>query len=186
MKKKIALLVRSLLSLVHIVFVKLINPIGFHCAPAQDFSLTTKLSVSDGGSMFLKKHIHSKRNVFFVSDSGVIEIGEGCFFNNGCMIVSKERVTIGKNTSFGPNVLVYDHDHDISGDKAIHDSGFVTSPVVIGDDVWVGAGSIILRGSVIGSGSVIGAGSVIKGIYPPRSVVIQKRGEEKIRERTGA
>ena len=48
----------------------------------------------------------------------------------------------------------------------------------IGDNVWIGANSVILRGSVIGSGCVIGAGSVIKGTYPPDSVIIQKRSNE--------
>lgn len=79
-------------------------------------------------------------------------------------------------------MLIYDHDHNIHSENEIHDSGFLTSPVVIGDNVWIGANSVILRGSVIGSGCVVGAGSVIKGVYPQDTVIIQKRKED-IREK---
>ena len=77
----------------------------------------------------------------------------------------------------GPNVLIYDHDHDISSAESIHDSGYKTSPVVIGDDVWIGANTVILRGTVIGRDCVVGAGSVLKGVYPAGSVIVQKRTE---------
>ncbi len=182
MKKRIALYVRSLFSLIHTLFVKILHPAGFHSPLLQDFSLTTRLSVSEGGKLFLKKHIHTKRNVVIEADGGMIDIGEGCFFNNGCVIVSKDRISIGNYTSFGPNVMVYDHDHNIHSPLEIHDSGFSAEEVIIGDNVWIGANTVILRGSVIGNGSVVGAGSVIKGTYPPRSVIVQKRAEI-IRER---
>lgn len=182
MKKRIALYVRSLFSVIHTLFVKILHPAGFHSPLLQDFSLTTRLSVSEGGKLFLKKHIHTKRNVVIESDGGIIDIGEGCFFNNGCVIVSKDRISIGNYTSFGPNVMVYDHDHNIHSPLEIHDSGFRAEEVIIGDNVWIGANTVILRGSVIGNGSVVGAGSVIKGTYPPRSVIVQKRAEI-IRER---
>lgn len=170
--------VRSFFSLIHIIIAKICNPSGFSSAIVQDFSLTTKFSSYNSGKIFLKKHIHTKRNVIFEADGGILEVGEGCFFNNGGMVVSKERIVIGNHTSFGPNVLIYDHDHNIDSGLDICDSGFKTAPVVIGDNVWVGANSVILRGTVLGHGCVVGAGSVIKGTYPPGSVIIQKRSEQ--------
>lgn len=178
MKKKILLLMRSVFSLLHIAIAKAFNITGFFSASIQDFSCSTKFAVGGGGKIRLMKKIHTKRNVIFEADGGTIDIGEGCFFNNGSMVVAKERVSIGKRCAFGPNTLIYDHDHNIYSEKDIHDSGFLTSPVVIGDNVWIGANSVILRGSVIGNGCVIGAGSVIKGIYPADTVVIQKRNED--------
>lgn len=182
MKKRIALYVRSVLSLVHIAAAKLLNIRGFFSEPVQDFSLGTRFSVSGGGRIFLKKHIHTRRNVLFDADGGTVNIGEGCFFNSGCAVVSKESVLIGDYTSFGPNTVVYDHDHNIKSSLSIHDSGFVTSPVSIGKNVWVGANCVILRGTILGDGCVVGAGSVIKGVYPPDTVIIQKR-EESVRIR---
>lgn len=165
------------MSLWHIVFTKILNIRTFNSAVLQDFSLCTKILSSRGGKITLKKHIHTKRGVVFEADGGSIEVGEGVFFNNGCMVVSKESIRIGEYTSFGPNVLIYDHDHNIHSAEEIHDSGFLTDAVTIGNNVWVGANTVILRGTHLGDGCVVGAGSVIKGTYPPDSVIIQKRTE---------
>ena len=113
MKKRISLYVRSVLTFLRIVITKIFNIKGFHSAFIQDFSITTKISVTERGKILLKKHIHTKRNVILCAEGGTLEIGEGCFFNNGCMAVAKERITIGNRAAFGPNVLIYDHDHDV-------------------------------------------------------------------------
>ena len=178
MKKKLSLCIRAFFSLIHIAFVKLFNINGFHSAISQDLALTTKLHPHDGGKITLAKHIHAHRNVVFEAEGGEIEIGEGCFFNNGCMVVSHERIKIGEYTCFGPNVLIYDHDHRIDADTPLRDSGYKTAPIVIGKNVWIGGNSVILRGTVIGDNCVIGAGSVVKGNYSDGSIVIQKRSEE--------
>ncbi|MCC8161143.1 MAG: acyltransferase [Oscillospiraceae bacterium] len=182
MRKRISLYARSALSLLHIAAAKLFNIRGFFSAAVQDFSCGTRFAVNGGGKIFLKKHIHTVRNVLFDADGGVIEVGEGSFFNSGCMVVSKELVTVGNYTSFGPNTFVYDHDHNIKSSFSIHDSGFATSPVHIGSNVWIGANCVILRGTTLGDGCVVGAGSVIKGVYPPGAVIIQRR-EETVRMR---
>ena len=48
------------------------------------------------------------------------------------------------------------------------------APISIGNNVWIGANSVILRGSSIGDGVVIGAGSVVKGSVPAKTIYIQK------------
>lgn len=114
--------------------------------------------------------------LFYVQRAERLKSAKGVFqqrLYGGC----KERITIGNRAAFGPNVLIYDHDHDISSAESIHDSGYKTSPVVIGDDVWIGANTVILRGTVIGRDCVVGAGSVLKGVYPAGSVIVQKRTE---------
>lgn len=75
----------------------------------------------------------------------------------------------------GPNVLIYDHDHDFRKEEGLKKLKYKTAPVDIGDNVWIGANTIILRGTKIGNNCVIGAGSVIKGCYPDNSIVVQKR-----------
>ena len=47
--------------------------------------------------------------------------------------------------------------------------------MIIGNDVWIGAGAVILRGTTIGDKAVIGAGSIVKGNVPAGSVFYQKR-----------
>ena len=53
----------------------------------------------------------------------------------------------------------------------------ITSPVLIGRRVFVGAGSIILAGSTIGENAIIGAGAVVRGEIPPDALVVGNPGE---------
>jgi acetyltransferase-like isoleucine patch superfamily enzyme len=55
------------------------------------------------------------------------------------------------------------------------EQGFECSPVVIGDNCWIGSNVIILKGVSIGNNSVIGAGTVIAKNIPPNSVVIDRQ-----------
>ena len=82
-----------------------------------------------------------------------------------------------------PNVQIYDHDHDYVCEGGIAKGKYITGPVEIGSNVWIGANCVILRGTKIGDNCVIGANSVVKGEIPANSVVYQKRENiMKIRE----
>ena len=52
---------------------------------------------------------------------------------------------------------------------------YKTAPVIIGENVWIGANSIVLRGTRIGDRSVIAAGCVVHGEIPPDTILIQRR-----------
>lgn len=105
-------------------------------------------------------------------------IGNDVFVNSNNIIVCRERIEIGDGCQFGPNVQIYDHDHDFRADGGIKAGIYKSLPIKIGKNVWIGANSVVLRGSEIGDNSVIGAGSVIKGTFPENSVIIQKRENE--------
>ncbi|WP_158232647.1 acyltransferase [Sporosarcina sp. P26b] len=141
-------------------------------------SFSTKIRIKGKGKVILKKKVGTRRNVELAVDTmGVISIGKSCFFNNNCMVVAHEKILIGDYCSFGPNVLIYDHDHDFRAYNGIKSGHFKTSTIEIGNNVWVGANSIILRGSKIGDNCVIAAGSVIKGEYKSNSIVLNEREE---------
>ena len=55
---------------------------------------------------------------------------------------------------------------------------FKTAPITIGNNVWIGANTLILRGTTIGDNCVVAGGSVIRGNYPSNTVIIQKRTTE--------
>lgn len=96
-----------------------------------------------------------------------LEIGEGTHVNYGSNIAATKLVTIGRNCLVGQFAIIMDNDyHDVNNH---HEMG-EASPVVIEDDVWLGARCIVLRGTHIGRGSVIGANSVVKGEIPPYSL----------------
>lgn len=126
-------------------------------------------NISVGKSVWVLKNVH-----LAATFGGNLSIGCHVFINRNCIITSRNSIVIGNRVSFGPNVCIYDHDHkfDYSG---ISSDEYKTAPVVIEDNCWIGAGTIILRGTHIGEGSVIGAGCVIKGDIPPHSLVTMDR-----------
>ena len=103
-----------------------------------------------------------------------ISIGKNTFFNYNNLITSHEKIEIGDNCQFGPNVLIYDHDHDYKSKNGISGSNYLTAPVKIGSNVWIGANSVILRGTTLGNDCVVGAGTIVKGNYPDNTVIISK------------
>ena len=108
--------------------------------------------------------------------SGRISIGNntGC---SGCVISSRSSIKIGDNVNLGVNVRIYDHDFHAMDLAARHNpvrdvEECRTAPVLIGDDVFIGANTIILKGVTIGDRSVVGAGSVVTlREIPPDSLV---------------
>ncbi len=102
---------------------------------------------------------------FFCDYGSNIKIGEKVYFNFNCTILDVAPVIIGNNVLFGPSVHIYAATHPL--DWKIRASGLENgSPVTIGDDVWIGGGSIICPGVTIGAHSIIGAGSVVTKNIP--------------------
>lgn len=100
-----------------------------------------------------------------------VHAGKNVFFNFGCTFVDDADITIGDNTLFGPNVSVNTAEHPLS--PALRRNGLqYNKPVHIGNNVWVGAGAVILAGVTIGDNSVIGAGSVVTKDIPENSVAL--------------
>ena len=126
------------------------------------------LKTYDGGTIKIGKKTAVRANAELSATKGHIEVGNGCFINRNCMIIAHEKIEIGDGTTIGPNVCIYDHDHDGNG-------SYINDPIQIGKNVWIGAGSIILKGVAIGSNSIIGAGSLVVKDVPPYKTFIQKR-----------
>jgi maltose O-acetyltransferase len=93
-----------------------------------------------------------------------IYLGERVFFNFNCVVLDVCPVTIGDFTLFGPAVQIYTPLHPLNA--AARRGKEYGKPVVIGADVWVGGGAIILPGVSVGAGAVIGAGSVVTRNVP--------------------
>jgi maltose O-acetyltransferase len=97
---------------------------------------------------------------FFCDYGSNIYIGRGVFFNFNCIVLDVNRVDIGDNVLFGPNVQIYPATHPI-GYKERQTGLELGKPIKIGSDSWVGGSVIIGPGVTIGDRSVIGAGSVV-------------------------
>ena len=118
-----------------------------------------------------------------VRKGAVCRMGKNVSLNLNNMLACRQSITLGDNVMLSPNVQIYDHDHDFRAEGGVAAGRYVTAPVVIGSNVWIGANSVILRGTTIGDNVVIGAGTVVRGDIPAGSVVTQRRETEiKIRE----
>jgi acetyltransferase-like isoleucine patch superfamily enzyme len=102
-----------------------------------------------------------------ISKEGSLEIEDYTGFS-GVSIYCTNNIKIGKYCKFGGNVSIWDTDfHPLNfEDRRWSFVGTKTRPIVIGDDVFVGANSIILKGVSIGDRVIIGAGSVITKNIP--------------------
>lgn len=114
-----------------------------------------------------------------------IVVKNKCYFGNGKRLKVGDRsqlgqnsrlngdITIGSDVMMGPDVIMMATSHAFDKiDLPINQQGeSVESPIIIGDDVWVGTRVIILPGVSIGSNSIIGAGSVVTKSFPNNSII---------------
>ncbi|MDO8973072.1 sugar O-acetyltransferase [Reyranella sp.] len=100
-----------------------------------------------------------------------ISLGKGVFLNFNCIILDVVKVTIGDRTQIGPGVqiLTADHPRDSARRRAGLEFG---RPIVIGADVWIGGGAIVLPGVSIGDEVIVGAGAVVTRDVPAGATVV--------------
>jgi virginiamycin A acetyltransferase len=100
---------------------------------------------------------------------GDVTIGAGTTINSGCVFYTGNGIRIGRNVLIAANCTLAPTNHAFADpERPIREQGFQASRggIVIGDDVWIGANSVLVDGAVIGSGSVIGAASLVIGVLP--------------------
>ena len=104
----------------------------------------------------------------------LIEIGASTGISGGSFIAA-QRITIGSEVLIGANVTIVDTDfHPVAATNRRHsddESRIGVAPVEIGNNVFIGANSIILKGTVIGADCVVGAGSVVRGVFPSKVIL---------------
>lgn len=105
----------------------------------------------------------------FYTDCGKnIRFGKNVFLNCGCFFQDLGGIYIGDDVQIGPGVSIVTINHNL--DPAKREERF-PAPVIIRDNVWIGANATILPGVVIGRGAVVGAGSVVIDDVKPYTVV---------------
>jgi acetyltransferase-like isoleucine patch superfamily enzyme len=100
---------------------------------------------------------------------GDLTIGRGSVINSGCVLYTGNGIRIGRNVLIAANCTFAPTNHAFADpDRPIRTQGFQPSRggICIGDDVWIGANTVLVDGAQIGSGSVIGAASLVRGALP--------------------
>jgi acetyltransferase-like isoleucine patch superfamily enzyme len=101
--------------------------------------------------------------------TGDVVIGRGSVINSGCVLYTGNGIRIGCNVLIAANCTLAPTNHAFQDPtRPILTQGFQPSRggIVIGDDVWIGANTVLLDGVKIGTGSVIGAASLVRGGLP--------------------
>jgi len=115
-----------------------------------------------------------------VYDYPLLRIGDDTYIGSRVSISVAREITIGNNCYFADNIIIRDNDgHPVDYIKRRQNEPVQkedVKPVRIGDDVWIGSGSIILKGAVIGDGAIIASGTVVSKDVEPFTVVAGNPG----------
>ncbi|QKF81101.1 acyltransferase [Halarcobacter ebronensis] len=123
----------------------------------------------------LKYHLNMYTPVKLYADreGAKIIIKENTRIHGSC-IHSYEYIEIGRNCLIAANCQIFDGSgHDLYVDNPqnrINTEGN-SKPIIIGDNCWIGANSIILPGSRLGNNCVVSAGSIVRGIFVDNSLI---------------
>lgn len=122
----------------------------------------TRLRRAGGARLYLGRNVRLFANVgvFLDGPDAEIRIGDGTYVNRRTELLALERITIGAHCAIAWDVTILDTDYHQLDDSPR------SAAVEIGDRVWIGARSTVLKGVHIGSGAVVAAGSLVNRDVP--------------------
>lgn len=129
----------------------------------------------DGGSVEIGDCVYIYGETFIQTGSGgVLKIGANSHIHPRCQISAyKASIYIGSEVQIAPNCAFYPYSHGIEPGRLIQEQPLRSKgDIIVGDDVWLGFGVIVLDGVNIGKGAVVGAGSVVKDDIPEKGIAV--------------
>lgn len=129
--------------------------------PSSRFTIGANVSLS--GNTYLNAN----------GPQGSIAIGERTHVDQFCVLYGQGGLRIGARCAIASGVVVYtqSNQYESAPELDVIEQPVVYAPVRMGDDVWIGAGAVILPGVSVGDHAVIGAGAVVRSDVPPWAVV---------------
>ncbi|MBK8955148.1 MAG: acyltransferase [Saprospiraceae bacterium] len=161
------------------MFEKILNVIrylGWRCLHFGKIKASGLHAVGSGSLFRLTGFLElGQRSTFgrynYIDVQGKLIIGDHTYINDNVRIVSHREVQIGNQVLIASGVSIYDHDHQLKWQEhELTFDGYITSPVKIGSRVWIGDKVIILKGVTIGDNVVVGAGSVVTADIPSNTI----------------
>lgn len=154
------------------------------------FTKDSRVNISNGFFHFNKSFRHPEPNIGYLELGRKSEInvnGEFSIYNGGHIIVMDnaklnlgsgyinrntkircfKEINIGQNVAISENVSIWDSD----AHKIIRDDYIPAIPITIGNNVWIGMNSVILKGVTLGDGCIVAAGSIVTKSFPPKCLV---------------
>jgi acetyltransferase-like isoleucine patch superfamily enzyme len=105
------------------------------------------------------------------NEKAIISIGKNTTVGYHTFIFASEKIEIGDDCLIAPFVYIVDSNHGSEKGTNINAQPNTTSPIKIGNDVWIGTGAKILMGVTIADGAVIAAGAIVKNDVGPNEIV---------------
>jgi acetyltransferase-like isoleucine patch superfamily enzyme len=110
---------------------------------------------------------------YTITDFDKINFKNFVYIGPESYIIATGEIDIGENVIIGPRLTILTLNHNYKSNTMVpYDETVINSPVIIEDNVWIGAYVQICPGTTIGEGSIIGMGAVVRGKIPPYSIVI--------------
>lgn len=127
-------------------------------------ALIKKLFAEVGENCQIESPVHAAWGIY-------TSIGKNFYANFNLTLIDDTYIVIGDDVMVGPNVTIATAGHPVEPERRKNKAQF-NVPVTIGNNVWLGAGTVILPGVNIGENTVIGAGSIVTKPIPPNVVAV--------------
>lgn len=158
---------------------------GIHLKAGRNLRIEGRLVIRGPGTVILGDNVRIAMTVtpWTYHRDAVISIGDDSYVN-GTSFGCRQRITIGRRAILGRSYLMDTDFHSIQPNRHDADAEVRVMPIVVGENVWIGANAGILPGSHIGANSVVGFGAVCSGTFPA-DVVIAGNPAHVVREISG-
>jgi acetyltransferase-like isoleucine patch superfamily enzyme len=138
------------------------------------------------GRIELQDNVWLSQGSYVVSGRGEVVIGPMSHIGHRCLMYGTRGIHIGRDVLLANDVQLICGNHTFAHrDTPIRAQPVAGAPIIIEDDVWLGASVIVLGGTTVGKGSVVGAGAIVTRSLPPYSIasgipaqVVGVRGDE--------
>lgn len=131
-----------------------------------------KIVATDGGRIQFGASTAVDRFATVIVKHGKLSAGRNLYLGVGSVVVARESITIGENVLIAEHVTIRDQDHAMTPTEGQGRVGFTSSPIVIGNNVWLGAKVAVIQGVTIGNNVVVGANSVVTQDLPDNCVAV--------------
>ncbi len=108
------------------------------------------------------------------SGSGLIKLGNNCKIGQNVIIYAgkNSEVSVGENTIIAGQTYIIDTNHQMYKGELISNQKLESSPIRIGNDIWIGANCSIIKGAQIGNGAVIGAKALVNSVIEENGIAV--------------
>ncbi|HUU38450.1 MAG TPA: DapH/DapD/GlmU-related protein [Candidatus Desulfaltia sp.] len=147
--------------------------LGANCVIDDNVLLDAKGEKNDG--LRLGDNVYIGRNTILSCKEGSIAVGDYTNISANCSLLSETEINLGRYCFLAGHCYLVaggNHGFDDVSRPIMFQPSISKGGIRLGDDVWLGAGVIVLDGATIGQGTVVGAGAVVTGLLPEFAVAV--------------